>query len=223
MTSYHIERVKDGTIASESRDKIVNHFRCRMVMFYLAMLLILAALIGGIAGIAYGADDDDKNVPVGVKYMMTSVVSGLPPDNATTIWREQFKQPHVAVWPYYTLLGTLCAAIIILIAFACIGCTFNEDERPRRKCSDQCGCGGSGNSGSDMWIYSYWGCYNCNTPMDSCYCPCDKCCDDCCGNGSARANGGGCGNCSGGGGDCDMKGGVRFSSSSFWSSSSWCC
>merc|ERR1719197_2359302 len=135
MTSYRIERVRPSDrIESASREKIIRHFRIRMALFYGGMLLLLFALIGGIAGIAYGADDSEKNVPVGVKYMLTSVVNGLPPANATTIWREQFKQPNVAVWPYYTLLGSFCAALLILIGFAFVGCSFDETERKRRSC-----------------------------------------------------------------------------------------
>jgi hypothetical protein len=203
MYSYRIERVKEGSIASESRERIIRHFRIRMLLFYLGMLLILFALIGGIAGIAYAADDDVKNVPVGVKYMMTSVVSGLPPDNATTIWRDQFKQPDTPVWPYYTLLGSFCAAILILVGFALIGCSFDENERPRRRCSEQCGCNGS-SSGSDPLLYTYWGCYSCHTPVDCCYCPCDECCDRTC-NRNCGGSGGGCGSCDCKGSDC--KGG----------------
>jgi hypothetical protein len=225
MTAYRIERVKSSSIASESRERIVSHFRMRMAMFYGGMFLILFALIGGVAGIAYGADNSEKNVPVGVKYMMTSVVNGLPPTNATSIWREQFKQPNVPVWPYYTLLGTFVAALMILVGFAIIGCSFDENERKRRSCSDQCGCGGrkrkdeeeqrvrgghgggggSTTRGGDVYV-SYWGCYNCYTPCDVCYCPCDQCCDRCCGNGSSGGcGGGGCGGGNCGGGDC--KGG----------------
>lgn len=208
MTAYRIERVKEASLKSETRDRIVQHFRIRMALFYLGMLAVLFALIGGVAGIAYGADTEDKNVPVGIKYMLTSVVNGLPPANATHIWRRQFHEPNVPVWPYYTLLGTLCAAILILIGFACIGCTFDERERPRRSCSEQCGCGGRGSSTSSTSdMYLWWGCYNCNTPCDACYCPCDECCDQCCGNGSSGGcgggGGGGCGDC----GKCDMKGG----------------
>lgn len=208
MFSYRIERVKSESIRSDTKERISRHFRIRMLLFYLGMLLVLFAFIGGIAGIAYAADDDDKNVPVGVKYMLSSVVNGFPSGNATKNWRNQFKQPDTAVWPYYTLLGTFCAAICVLILFACIGCTFDENERRRRSCSDQCGCGGrsrSGGSTGDVYL-TYWGCYNCGTPCDACYCPCDECCDNTC-NSSTSGGCGGCGGCSGGGGGGDCKGG----------------
>jgi hypothetical protein len=109
------------------------------MLFYFAIVFTLMGMIAAIAGIAYAADTSDKDIPVAVKFMLTGVFSGWPPSNATDVWREQFKQPNVAVWPYYCLLGALCASIIILVTFACLGCTFDENERDRRPCNQHCG------------------------------------------------------------------------------------
>jgi hypothetical protein len=161
--AYRIERVKDGSLASDSRQRIVRHFRLKMAAFYFGMLALLCGLVGVFSGVAYLLDDSDKNVPVAAKYMLSSAVYGYPPANATELWRAQFRQPDVAVWPYYTLLGAVCASVVVLVAFACIGSSFDDRSRPHRSCADQCdGCCGRNSSNTP----TCWGCYQC-------YCPCD--------------------------------------------------
>ena len=177
LYSYNIERVKPAT--TESKERIVQRYRCAVLQVWLVTLLVLAFFVDFFAVISYYADTSDKNVPVGMKYMLSSVINGFPDSNSTDVWRAEFKLPQYHVWPYYTLLGVLCTSILILTAFMFVGCTFDEDERKRKggcNCCNDC-CNG----------INYGGCY--------CYDPCPHCdCSRCyCG------GGGGC-NFSGGGG-----------------------
>jgi hypothetical protein len=191
MHSYNIERVSTGTDRSDSKQRMMRNYRLQLAKFWLAMLLIIGGTIAVIAGIAYGSDTEDKNVPVAVKYMMSSVISGTPSEGSAAKWREQFKQPDVSVWPYYTLLGCLVASLMILFAFAMIGCTFDPDERKSRGCCQQCG-GGGGSNTNDGWIWCYYGG---GGGGDDC-----TCCSG--GGGNCDCGSGGCS-----GGDCKCDGG----------------
>ena len=182
MFSYNIERVKPAT--TESKERILQRYRWSIIRVWAIMFLLLGVLIGFFATISYYADTSEKNVPVAMKYMLSSVVQGFPNENSTEIWRSQFKLPNYAVWPYYTLLGVLCTSVLILIGFAFMGCTFDENERKRQDC---CNCCSDACDGAN--------CYYCY-----CYDPCPHCsCGSC----------DSCGNCGSGdcGGGSDCKGG----------------
>mgnify|MGYP001583458980 FL=1 len=157
-------------------------------MFWLSILAVLGGVTAFISTIAYGLDTGHKNIPVTMKYMLTSVLHGWPPPDAADAWSAEFKQPDHPVWPYYTLLGAFLTSLMILIAFAAVGCTYDETERSSRTCCQSCGCSDNGNH----CLFCY-----CNDP-----CP-------------YNVYGGGgsggsccCGDCGGGGRghDCDCKG-----------------
>ena len=169
LYSYNIERVRPSTV--ESTQRILRRYRLKVAQVWLSVLLMLTGVVALIATIAYYADRSEKNIPVGVKWALSSVVSGFPSTNSTSLWREEFKSPDHFVWPYYTLLGMFTASVIILSLFGLYGCSFNENERRTNcTCCQDC-CNGCG------VVYIYDPCPTCNTcGSPSCDCKsCDRC------------------------------------------------
>ena len=146
MYSYKIERVNTGKEETPTKAAIRRKYRCKLALFWLVLLLVIGGTIAGLSGIYYAIDNGNKNIPVAVKALLTSVVSGFPHSNSTDAWRDEFRRPGVAVWPYYTLLGAFTGALIVLTIFACRGCSFDEnDQKKKKKVSkcDTCSCSGS--------------------------------------------------------------------------------
>lgn len=197
--SYQLQQVLPGTDASRAR--VVRAYRIAILKIWLVVILGFAGLSMAVGGIGYGADKDEKNIPVAVKCLLTSVISGFPNSNSTTEWREDFKRPEVPVWPYYSLLGIFVTSLVVLIAFLFTGCSFDENDRRRRghcTCCDDCCDGTNG---------CVWMCYDpCPTSHIGSGDGTQHC--DC------TVNGGGCngdcGNCnsSGSSGDCGDAGAI---------------
>ena len=180
MYSYKIERVNTGKEETPTKAAIRRKYRCKLALFWLVLLLVIGGTIAGLSGIYYAIDNGNKNIPVAVKALLTSVVSGFPHSNSTDAWRDEFRRPDVAVWPYYTLLGAFTGALIVLTIFACRGCSFDENDQKVSKC-DTCSCCRN-TGGCDGVPYCY--CYNpCPTPhqarSDVADCPCNACTTDC--------------------------------------------
>ena len=188
MRSYRIERVRESS--AESKERIRSRYRVKVFTLWLGTLGFFCGFIGAVASLAYLCDRSEKNIPVALKYMLTSVVSGFPDKNSTTLWMEDFKKPNVAVWPYYTLFATFVSSICILVAFTCIGCTFDETERRRRRpcCEDCCSDAGV------CYCYCYDPCPHnncCCLGDDSDDCDCKDCnCKGGCGGGGGGGGGG---------------------------------
>lgn len=178
MTRYNMERIRERALDSE--DRIRRHYRIQLIKLLLTVFLVIGLGVFAIAGISYGADPH-KNVPVAIKYMLSSVVSGIPSGNATDVWEANFKDPNVRVWPYYTLFSIFIVSLIILFTFCGLGCTFDQNDYRARPCCDDC----CPRNATCYGCYIYQPCPDCN-----CNCNCS-------------GGGGGWGNCSGG----DCKGG----------------
>lgn len=138
MYNYDLKRVRPES--DLTRGKILLRYRIGVLKIWLCTVIIFGSLISAIAFIGYFADRDDKNIPIGVRYMLTSIAYGLPGVNGTLGWREEFKEENTMVWPYYGVLGLLCASIAVLIIAAIVGSTQSE-ERRTGNCYDCC-CGG---------------------------------------------------------------------------------
>jgi hypothetical protein len=175
MRDYNIERIKPSTAESEQR--IWRRFRLEVAKMWFLTFFIVGVIIAAVALIAYYSDRSSKNVPVGVKYMLSSVVNGFPDGNSTDVWRAEFKRPDVYVWQYYTLLGCLATSILILVVFALLGCTFDEKERERKGACNCCAdcCRGSSND-SMMWCI-YCNNVSCPNPGDCSSSDCNSSCD----------------------------------------------
>lgn len=132
MYNYNIERVRPES--DLTREKIIQQYRLKVASLWLSTIIAFGIFIAAVAVIAYFADDSDKNIPVGVRYLLSSVAGGWPNSNSTKEWRANFKQPDVYVWPYYTVLGILCASFCVVVLFCAAGCTFNESDRKQRTC-----------------------------------------------------------------------------------------
>lgn len=171
MHRYNLERVKPST--TESEEEIKRHYRCEIVKLWLGLLLFFVVIIGTLATIIYFCDPN-KNVPVATKYMLTSVLNGFPDKNSTDKWREDFKRDDVPVWHYYTLIATFIVSLCVLIAFAFMGCTFDEEERRKqRRCCEDCG-GMQGCYCDCMYI----DCSGASPRICNCDCKAEKCdCD----------------------------------------------
>lgn len=196
--SYQLQEVRPQT--EVTRATLERAYRLAVLKLWLLVIFGFGGLSMLIGGIGYGADTSEKNIPVVVKCLLTSVISGFPNSNSTSEWRENFKQPDVPVWPYYALLGILVTSLVVLIAFLFSGCSFDENDRRRQghcRCCDDCCSHDSG----FVWM---------------CYDPCptthfhhhndSNCCD--CAVGSSGCHGS-CGDCNtnGSGGDCGGGGG----------------
>ena len=175
MHDYNIERIKPSTTESEIR--IWRRFRLEVAKMWFATFFVIGVIVAAIALIAYYSDRSEKNVPVGVKYMISSVVNGFPSSNSTAEWRENFKRPDVYVWQYYTLLGCVCTAILILVVFAFLGCTFDESKRERKgvcNCCGDCCRGSSSSTNGDIFWCIYCNDVTCPNPSD-----CNQSCGNC--------------------------------------------
>jgi hypothetical protein len=133
-------------------------YRIRVLKVWFTALLFLAACVGVLSTISYFSDKAEKNIPVGMKYLMIGAISGFPGGNETSTWRQQFKEPNYAVWPYYMLFGIFVASVVILMSFTFVGCSFDEKDRLRRS---HCACC------NDCWCYTgpfpVCDCCNCQT------------------------------------------------------------
>eukprot|EP00760_Papus_ankaliazontas_P022873 PhM_4_TR19057/c0_g1_i2/m.3451 len=144
-----------------------------VLMLWLTLLLSICGTIAVFAAIAYGIDGDSKNIPVFVKYCMTSVAAGVPSTEDVEKWRDDFNDAETAVWPYYTLFGSLCTSVVVLIVFHVLGLSdreeHNEEDRPRRERRPCCTCC----RGHTHYHYDaiWWYCYFPNV-----YCDCNDCC-----------------------------------------------
>lgn len=214
MFSYNIERVRPAT--TESKQRIFRHYQFAIAKLWISVLLIACAVVAAFAGISYGADRSHKRIPVAVKYLLTSVVNGFPTAQNTHDWAENFKQPDVAVWPYYTLFGILISSVLILICFAFMGCSFDEEERRRRgncRCCEDCADCCAAPCGNTYWNCYYVDCcphhhYYGGSNRASGTCACCDCNVDC-NNGGCSGPCGDCKGCSGGGGgSCDGDAGA---------------
>ncbi|CUG91470.1 Hypothetical protein, putative [Bodo saltans] len=189
MYSYNLEQVRPPT--TESKERMLSNYRMSVIKVWVMVLLAFAGIVAALAGISYGSDTADKNIPVAVRCLLTSVVAGFPNSNSTTRWREDFKQPDVAVWPYYTVFGLFLTSVLVLISFACFGSTFQESDRRRTghcSCVDDC-CNGATN-GLYVWTVPDRACCDCTVGSGGC---------NGCGRNSC-SGGGGCGGC----GDCNV-------------------
>jgi hypothetical protein len=140
MFYYNIERIRPEREESESKQRIKSRFQSEMLKMWAVLISTVVAFVAFWCLVCYYADRENKNIPVGMKFMHTSVIYGWPPENAEEKWREEFKRPDVWVWPYYLMFSLLITSICVLLLFCFAGCTFDEDERKRRSCQQQCHC-----------------------------------------------------------------------------------
>ena len=214
-----------ATVTYEHKGRTQYTYTAAMLKVWLTIILTSLAVIAAFAGFSYLVDTSQKNVPVAMKYAMSSVLHGLPNQTDINNWRDGYRGTE-HVWPYYTLLGILCGSIFSLIVLHCIG----VDDRPQcrqshRKRDRVCSCCDESTNQStyygntyyvgNPYYYGYYGgggygyypvCYSCN----GCYCDCDGCCNNnacglCC-LPDNTCSGGGCGDaCSGN--KCDGEAG----------------
>lgn len=180
MSDYNMERIVD--IPLETTETINKKVQQKIILMWMSLLAMIAGAILVIGLIAWASDKENKNVPVGIKQMMSSLVFGWADANKTKVWREEFKEPDVHVGQYYGLLGTFIVALLICILaiFAPAESTKERAVARKRDCCDDC-CRGC-NSSTNWWI-CYWGTgNNCNG--------CNACCD--CGGCNCDCSGGGC-------------------------------
>ena len=153
LSRYNIERVQGDSVAT--KPEIVAQYRAKVAILFLSLFFTIGGCTTAVALIAYGFDAASKNIPVAVKFMLTSVIHGWPASDAAKQWRREFRSAAVPVWPYYTLLGGIVTAIVILIMFAVAGCTVDENKGSCRDCLKSWSPGGgSGHSGSGDYCCS---------------------------------------------------------------------
>eukprot|EP00742_Colponemidia_sp_Colp-10_P018485 GILJ01021355.1.p1 GENE.GILJ01021355.1~~GILJ01021355.1.p1 ORF type:complete len:407 (+),score=57.33 GILJ01021355.1:154-1221(+) len=103
-------------------------------MMWIVALLACAAVVAILAGISYGIDKEDKNIPVFIKLMLSSVTFSYPSSATKDEWREQFRQPNVKVVQYYTAFAIFLSAVGILIfgmvTYLCCIDTNDSEIRP---------------------------------------------------------------------------------------------
>jgi hypothetical protein len=147
-----------------------QYYYTEMAKLWVGIFLAVGATIGLFAGFAYLVDTSNKNVPVIMKYAMSSVVHGVPDQDEMDQWRIDFHKKEVRVWPYYSVLGILCMSVATLIVFNLFGIDDREYNRirgthPRRAtyhtsgCCQNCYC-------RDVYCDCYC-CGNCDCPHHS--------------------------------------------------------
>lgn len=133
MYSYQMETI--GDVDVDTTERMQSNYRRRIAVMWLSILLFIFTVTAFVAVVAW-ALDPEKNVPIACKFMMTSVVSGVPNSDTTAEWREDFKRPDTRVWPYYTLLGCFICAIVCIILFLIFPV---DDDKRKRRSHDTCG------------------------------------------------------------------------------------
>ena len=204
------------TVTYEHKSKTQYTYTTAMLEVWLGIILTCLAVIAGFGGFSYLVDTSQKNVPVAMKYAMSSVLHGLPNQTEINAWRDGYRGAD-HVWPYYTLLGVLCGSVFSLIVLHVIGV---DDRSPgqqsQKKRTRHCTCCDETSSTSYSGNYYYYGnpyyggyyggqpyCHSCN----GCYCDCDGCCNNnACGLCCLPDNSCSGGACSGGCADADCKG-----------------
>eukprot|EP00759_Apiculatamorpha_spiralis_P012268 PhF_6_TR19294/c0_g1_i1/m.28365 len=170
-------------------------YRQEIWKLWASIVVGFGALIGFIAGVSYLLDDTNKEVPVLMRYAMSSVLHGVPDSVEIETWRSDFHKKEIRVWPYYGILGLVVTSCIVLIANACCGISDGDHQRSV--------------SSPLRTNYRYSTCPDCYCYNTDCYCCCDgpsyhhhhthnncgACCGDCCSGSNCN-----CSDCKGGGG-----------------------
>ncbi len=232
MQNYDIQRVDQKfDPASLEESEIRSTVRLRLALFWLALLTALVVSVVVWALIGWASEKEDKRIPIGISYVLTSVAEGVPNANTTKLWKERFLDPDVATWPYYMVFGILITSISIILLFVCNAiyeacCQDDEDKlrEPYRdsqtqSCSQTCHC--QGNDCNTCCLYCYVprcpsggggdGCCRqgdpqmCDGLCDAVWCHCSRLNCDCNGETCSCPDCGDC-NCSGGS-DCNCSGG----------------
>eukprot|EP00759_Apiculatamorpha_spiralis_P047817 PhF_6_TR43351/c0_g2_i1/m.66396 len=131
------------TVTMNLRQETKSFYYSRVARLWLLLIVGLFATIAGFAGFSYLCDTSHKNVPVVIKYALSSVVHGLPSSDDIDQWRDDFHKKDVHVWPYYTLLGILCTSITILLGAMTTGINdqeYNQLPSKRRQPTRECDC-----------------------------------------------------------------------------------
>ncbi len=135
-------------------NKINNERDCRIIMFISLLLMLIFSFIvfWSLFGWFF---DNNKNIPVFIKYIKTSIIDeGTPNKETQDIWRQEFEKPNIKTWPYYALFGIFITSIcIILQSFTnCFGiCCGDSNCGNCGNCNcgncncGNCNCGNCGN------------------------------------------------------------------------------
>lgn len=170
LCSYKIERLHPAS--AETTSRITKWFRYQIAKLWFSLFIVMGAIVTALALISWAADRNNKNVPVGMKYVLSSVVNGFPDRNSTSAWKEEFMSPDKWTWQYYTLLAVFLSSLVILLLFSLFGCSFDKNDKELTRC--------------DCSSNLYCSCYSpCPTTLD-----CGNC--DCCGHDCGQS----CGGCS---------------------------
>jgi hypothetical protein len=137
MYNYRIERVAPDNF--QSADQVKSAVRRKIALLWLGISAFVAAAVSVIAAIAWAADQSDKNIPVAVKALLTSVAYGFPNSNSTQEWRDEFKLPSVHVAQFYGLFGAFVVACAILLLSLCT--RTEAHQRSQEESAACCGCG----------------------------------------------------------------------------------
>lgn len=151
------EGTNDHLISNlESLDEsaIKNYYYRRIALMWLAAFLTCAAVVAILAGISYAIDKEDKNIPVFIKMMLSSVAFKYPSSATREEWRVEFRDPDVKVVQYYTAFAVFLTAVGILIfgmiSYLCCIDTNDSEIRP-----SLCGyiCGNDGDREAEISRY----------------------------------------------------------------------
>ena len=118
LYNYNMERIRDDH-NFKTKEEIKRKIWIEIAKLWVAILFGVAATTAILAVISYGADSSEKNIPVVMKSMLTSVLYGFPEGNQTDIWREEFKDPDVSVSEWYGMFGGFLCALVILGIASC--------------------------------------------------------------------------------------------------------
>jgi hypothetical protein len=111
---FTTKKIKNEVSGDEIKN-IQREYYCKVSFFIFFFLAFWMFIITLWSVFAWGCDKDYKNIPVFIKYIMSSIAYGFPSKNETAIWRKDFKDPDVKTWQYYGLFGSVITAICTLL------------------------------------------------------------------------------------------------------------
>ena len=152
----------------------------RIAIFLSIFVLSIFAFIVVWSIFGWVCDRQHKNIPVMMKWVTTSLISGHPIKNMSKTWQEEFQNPDIKTWPYYGLFGlfisSICVLLFHLFNLCCGGGSRVENYSTTNSYSrgayygNNCNCGGC-----------YCICIDCPNGGNGNCCDCGNCkCDDCC-------------------------------------------
>jgi hypothetical protein len=92
-----------------------------MIRFIFKILLLYFAFVVFISLFSWLCDQDNKNIPVFMKIIGTSVITDtkIPSNENISMWRHDFEKKDIKTWYYYAFFGVFITSLYIVSTSVC--------------------------------------------------------------------------------------------------------